>query len=158
MFYYYLICYYLTIKMKSMNERIRKLNKSKILLNFRPVYDFMRSTNKIYSEIDEYNRNYWSIYLFWFCILFIAIISVILFVRIFTRMLIMKILFLVISSIFISGLIIIVRSASSLNIEANKSYKLFYSLMFSKRNKRFPKCFQFKVFKFLIIFSEDILL
>ena len=80
--YFYLICYYLTIRMRAMNDKIRKLLKMKFALNISPVYGILNSMNTLYKEIDEYNSNYWSIFLFWIWILFTAIISVLLFVGI----------------------------------------------------------------------------
>ena len=135
--YFYLICYYLKIKLKTINESIRKLIKNKCSLNNNLLYNIMRSTNSIYSEIDDCNNNYWSLYLFCFWISITAIINIALFIGIFSRIFLMRILFSFSAMAFTSGLVIIIRSASFVSLESNKSYKLMYSLVFSKKEKTF---------------------
>ena len=58
MLYFYIIAYYLKSKLKELNNRL--MNKK--LKNIELIR-IIRSLNKIYSEIYEYNSEHWSYYL-----------------------------------------------------------------------------------------------
>ncbi len=62
--YFYLICYYITIKTKECNNKIRNYLKNGIALNNKRAKNLMTELNSIYSEIEDYNQYYWSKYLF----------------------------------------------------------------------------------------------
>ena len=120
----------------------------------------MRELNEIYIEINEYNDNYWnqylfavwitfgltinfSFYLFLFCNTFyIKVISLIVFllinyllyIFISNNVFIIKIAFFVGVILFSLFLIFIIEISSALYIEANKTYVLLNSLLFSKNN------------------------
>ena len=144
--YFYIICYYLLIKIKSINKVIIELIKSKIPLNEGRVYRIMGSINEIRLENHDYNVNYWSTFLLCIWILFIVIISAIAFLAMFFEDFYYKYICILAANIFLSGLIIVIRSASSVNNEANMSYKLMYSLISSKRKKILLPSFRLKVY------------
>ena len=144
--YFYLICYYLTIKIRKLNQMTKNLIRAKIDLNCGLFYKIMTSLNKVYNEINGYNRNYWSIYLFWIWMLLTLIIVYELFMSIFSKIFIVKCMLFFGSIIGTLCLILVIRSASSVNYEANKSYKLMYSLVFSKKRKYLSISFRIKVF------------
>ena len=146
--YFYLICYYLTIKMRKFNQMTKKLIRAKIDLNCGLFHKIMISLNKVYIEINDYNRNYWSIYLFWIWMLLTLIIVYGLYLSIFSKIFIIKCMLIFGSIIATLCLILVIRSASSVNYEANKTYKLMFSLVFSKKRNNFSKSFRIKVFVF----------
>jgi hypothetical protein len=146
MVYFYLICYYITIKTKECNNKLRYYIKNRIALNNRRAKNLMIELNSIYSEIDDYNQNYWSNYLFWVWILFATIINTFLYSGIFLNAnFIIRFIFIFGSEVFIFALILIINSASSVNLEVNRSYQLIYSLI-SINRKLMSKRMLFKVF------------
>jgi len=120
--YFYIICYYLKSKLKVINERLRQKNR---LLN---LYKIIKQLNSIYSEIDEYNNNYWSKFLFWVWMLFGLMINTLLFTAIFGVMpLFIRLLFTFAAIFFVFILTFIISTASSVNLEASRSYELLNS-------------------------------
>ena len=61
--YYYIITYYLKIKLNLLNEKLKSIIKSNKYLRYSKVIIIIRDYYKIHSEINEYNSNYWSIFL-----------------------------------------------------------------------------------------------
>ena len=51
--YFYILCYYMKIKIQSLNENLRKQNINEILNKF----------HSLHKQIQEYNENFWSKYL-----------------------------------------------------------------------------------------------
>jgi hypothetical protein len=146
MVYFFLICYYITIKTKECNNKIKNYIKNRIALNDRRATNLMKELNSIYSEIDDYNQNYWSNYLFWVWILFATIINTYLYLGIFSNAdFLLKFIFINASFVFIITLILIINSASSVTLEVNRSYPLIYSLISIKR-KLLSNRMLFKVF------------
>ncbi len=144
MIYFYLICYYITIK--GCNNKIQYYIKNRIALNNRRAKNLMTELNAIYSEIDDYNQNYWSNYLFWVWILFATIINTYLYLGIFSNVeFIRRFIFTVASIVLIITLILMINSASSVSLEVNRSYQLIYSLL-SIKSKLLSKRMLFKVF------------
>jgi hypothetical protein len=146
MVYFYLICYYIKIKTKESNNKIRHYIKNRIALNDKRAKNLMTELNSIYSEIEDYNQNYWSKYLFWVWILFATIINAFLYLGIFSKAIfVIRFNFIFGSIVFILTLILIIDSASSVNLEVNRSYQLIYSLISNKR-KLMSNKMRFKVF------------
>jgi hypothetical protein len=146
MVYFYLICYYITIKTKDCNNKIKNYIKSRIALNDKRAKHLMTELNSIYSEIDDYNQNYWSNYLFWVWILFATVINTFLYSGIFSNAnFIIRFILIFGSKVFIFTLFLIINSASSVNLEVNRSYQQIYSLILIKR-KLMSKRMLFKVF------------
>jgi hypothetical protein len=134
MVYFYLICYYITIKTRECNNKIRNYIKNRIALNDKRAKDSMTELNSIYSEIEDYNQNFWSQYLFWVWILFATIINMFLYLAIFSNEnFLLRFSSIYGSIIFIFTLILIINSASSVHLEINRSYQLIYSLISIKR-------------------------
>ena len=144
--YFHIICYYLTIKIRELNQKMEKIIRTNMDLNSGLFYSIMNSMNKLYIEINDYNSNYWSAYLFWIWISLTNLIVSTLFLAIFEKMLIFNISMSFVSIGLMLFLILLIRSASSVNYEANKSYKLMYSLVFSKKKKYLSHSFRIKVF------------
>jgi hypothetical protein len=134
MVYFFLICYYITIKTKECNNKIRYYIKNRIALNDKRAKNLITELNSIYSEIEDYNQNYWSKYLFWVWILFATIINMFLYLAILSKVnYVLRSIFILGSFFFSFTLILIINSASSVTFEVNKSYQLIYSLILNKR-------------------------
>jgi len=128
--YFYIICYYLKCKIFRINEKIRnfiKISKFEFSSNtdlVRTIY----SLNSIYEEIDNYNSNYWSKFLFWIWISLASIINTLAYQSIFGKMDFGKrFMVIYVCIIFVWILLLVIKTASSVYFEANKSYKLLNS-------------------------------
>jgi hypothetical protein len=135
--YFYLICYYLKSRLSSVNERmVSKSNHG--MKDFRLNFiEIIRNLNSIYLEISDYDKNYWSLFLFMIWISFATIMSRILYMTFFVDSnLIIKMIFIYGSLLFVCILMSIISTASLANFETNKSLKLLYSCLnkFGKRN------------------------
>jgi hypothetical protein len=156
MVYFFLICYYITIKTKECNNKIRNYIKNRIALNNKRAKNLMTELNSIYSEIEDFNQNYWSKYLFWIWILFATIINMYLYLAIFSKVnFVLRFIFILGSIVFSFNLILTINSASSVNFEVNRSYGLIYSLI-SIKSKLISKRMLFKVLILEKIFSSFI--
>jgi hypothetical protein len=151
MVYFFLICYYITIKIKECNNKIRNYLKNGIALNNKRAKNLMTELNSIYSEIEDYNQNYWSKYLFWVWILYSTIINMLVYSAIFSKVnFVLRFIYIYGSIIFIFSLILIINSASSAHLEVNKSYQLIYSLISIKRKLMFKRM----LFKVIILLKK----
>jgi hypothetical protein len=152
MVYFYLICYYMRIKTNECNNKIRNYLKNRIALNDKRAENLMTELNLIYSEIEDYNQNYWSKYLFWVWILLSTIINMFLYLAIFAKVnFIFRFVFIYGSIVFIFTLILIINSASSVHLEVNKSYQLIYSLVSIKRKLIYKRM----LFKVIILLKKN---
>jgi hypothetical protein len=142
--YFHLICYYLKTKLKNLNEKLKTnaIMKSK---NFNPL-NIMKSLNSVYSEITEYDQKYWSKFLFLFWILFTLIINTFLYSALFGKLnIIVGLIFKLGIIMLICALLLVISTASSVNSEANKSYKLLNSSLFLIYRKRIKLSTRMKV-------------
>ena len=125
--YFYLICYYLKSKIKSIND---KLPKSIQLKSFATILPFIHRFNRICVEMNEYNNYFWYKFLliFWSTIgCFIAIFMY--FVLFSPLSLILRMAITYAMIIPLSVFLFIIFTASSLNSEANKLQKLLIPLV-----------------------------
>ena len=117
-----IICKYFIIKLKELNEIMRKMK----IINSNKIKNILNSFDFIYREIDEYNTTYWSKFLcnIWF--FFGVFIVVLIFLTFFSNApSLYKILIFYYVIFFTSLYLFIMSITSSLNSEANKSYKIF---------------------------------
>jgi hypothetical protein len=122
--YFYLICRYIKIKIKEQNDLIAKAIVERKVINSQKILRLIRNLNAIYSEINEYNREFWSKYLLliWFIFGFLIIFcSYFLF---FAKLILILKLIIGYGFAFITlTFLFIISTASSVNYEANKIYK-----------------------------------
>lgn len=130
--YFYLVCNYLKIKLREVNnELINKIGKRNRITNAKTI-GLIKKLSSIYSEIDDYNNNFWSKYLLSIWLIFRSVINTTLYLTIFGQMhIICRIVFIYAVSIFIITFMFIVNTASSVTLEAMRSYKLLNNLMVS---------------------------
>jgi len=144
--YFYIICYYLKSKLRVINERLKQNDR---VIN---LYKIINSLNSIYSEINDYNNNYWSKFLFWVWTFLTLLINTLLYASLFGRMaLALRIFFIVAVTFFVFGFIFIINTVSSINFEANKSYKLLNTSFVCLSGKTLSK---YRMIKVNILFLE----
>jgi hypothetical protein len=145
--YYYLICQYLKCKLKTANNSLRKLSDRRVI-TCKKVQHIIEILNSIYAEIDDYNSNYWSKFLFIIWITFAAIINTGIYFILFIEMnSILKIIFIYFTIQFILIMVLIINTTASVNLEANKSYSLLNSCMtcLNRRMQNKFNCIRIKV-------------
>ena len=126
--YFYIICHYLKIRIKTINENLSK----KKTLNIRYIESQLKALNSLYLEINEYNSQFWSKFLimFWATqgsyIVFLIKLSVLP-----TVPLIFNLVAAFVTSQMSCLFLFVIFTASSVNYEANKSYEIFHHLMVS---------------------------
>jgi len=128
--YLHIICYYIKIKLKRLNNQIISKSSSLRKMNSQSVDKLIRPFSSIYSEINQYNNNFWSKYLLTIWLLVGICIVVLLYIIIFIEMnIICRILLIYATGVQVLIFLFIINTTSSVNFEANKSYKLLNQLM-----------------------------
>ena len=62
-FYFHIICYYLKLKKREVNNYLRKVIKNKEKIRIFNSNQMIKKFNKIYEEIKEYDSHFWSKFL-----------------------------------------------------------------------------------------------
>ncbi len=129
MTYFYIICLYLKLKLRNANNSITKRFEKKYKITNHRMKNILILLNSIILEIDTYNTDLWSKYLMIVLMLVIIVFDILLFQTIFGKMsFFFKMLFFYGSCLVFLLLIILIKTASSVSFEANKSYKLLNKL------------------------------
>ena len=130
--YFYIICYYLRIKIRALNDSLeRRRNAFIILFNY----------HKLYKEIQDYNENFWSMFLLCIWLLLGALFIVTIFMSIFVSFnFIVKLIIIYGCSLYGLIFFFIIFTASSVQFEVKKSYKLlnklYLNILFNELNNR----------------------
>jgi hypothetical protein len=143
--YFYIICRYIKIKIKEQNDLIAKAIVERNVINSTKILRSIRNLDAIYTELNEYNREFWSLYLLLIWLMFGFVINFWTYFCFFAEINIILKSFAVYGLVtVISTFLFIINTVSSVNYEANKSYKhlnqimVYYSLdriRFKTRNK-----------------------
>jgi hypothetical protein len=150
--YFYLICYYLKLKLsgirlirdKILNSNSKQL--SHILLNENKTESIMVSINNLYLEIQDYN-NYWSKFAFMLYLFFSTIVCLTLYSVLFGDMTIsIRFIFIYATIFFSTILITFLKTASSLQREAAKSYLFLLEIHSHLLNCRIKYNLRLKVY------------
>ena len=144
--YFYLICYYLKIKVINENLKINQILNSKLRLTNLNIKLILRSMKSLHSEIIEYNNNYWSEFIFWILSITITIMNMCLFYAIYGYIVILRPLFALIVITFIFLLSIILIISSSISSEVFNSYILLNKLFIYSLKNRISTTTKIKVF------------
>jgi hypothetical protein len=135
--YVYIICYYLKLKLNYINDGIEVLLKLKKNLKNPFIQKLTKSLNAIHSEIDDYNRYYWSEYLFLILIFIKSAINVNIILIFFKKMnFIMRFSMIYSVSFLFLIFVIILSLTSSIAFKVNKSYKLLNKLFLKTQTSR----------------------
>ena len=125
--YLFILCTYLNIKLKNLNQTLKHMRNYRRFKNFQRI---LHSFDALYREIDEYNTTYWSKFLFSVWSLFGAFIAQLSFIAIFNETnIILKIMICYALFLILILFNFVFFITSSLNSHANKSYKLFNYLV-----------------------------
>ena len=125
--YYYIICYYLKLRIKAINDSIGNKLKSQTRVNINFI-QIMNSLDEIYGEIHEYNTTYWSKFLLCLWISLVSIISFLAYSSIFGEMqFINRFIVFYVSVLFSTILLMVIKTASLVFYETKKTYKLLNS-------------------------------
>jgi hypothetical protein len=146
--YFYIICYYLRLKLRNINnEIVIKNRRNSILSEFQVFVKYVtRSLSSIYMEIKEYNDNYWSKFMFWFTFLLNTCVNALLYKSIYgisNAYLVLTIRYFAFLCTFV--LLVLFFTASSVCIEVNRSYNLLNKLYVSNLFLRHENFVRFKV-------------
>jgi hypothetical protein len=84
--YFFLMCYYMKYKISSINKNLIINLKSSKIFQSSHLIDLIILLNSLYLEINDYNSNFWSKFLFLILVTFSAISDSLLYSTIFGRM------------------------------------------------------------------------
>ena len=131
--YYFIITYYLRLKFENLLKRLKILIQTNHRMNSHYIKAIINEFNKIYSDINEYNSNYWSIYLLIIWINFGVLITFSTYDLLFDKenVILFKLLSILVVFIYSSIFLMIINISSAIYIDSNNSYKLFNSLFCS---------------------------
>jgi hypothetical protein len=129
MVYFHLICYYLKIKFEFINNEIITLSKPEKRFTDRKLMSILEFLEEIYSEISDYNQNYWSKYLCVNLALVMSVMNITLFHIIFGEISFYFKIFLIYANTFFALILLtLLVSASDIHSEVKRTYKLLNKL------------------------------
>jgi len=129
MVYFHLICYYLKIKLEFVNNEIITLCKPQKRFTDRKLMSILKFLKEIYSEISDYNHNYWSKYLSANLALVMTVMNVTLFHILFGEISFYFKIFLIYANTFFALILLtLLVSASDIHSEVKRTYKLLNKL------------------------------
>jgi hypothetical protein len=144
--YFYIICFYLKIKLKDFNNKIKLRIEKKTQVNNVFIKGMIKSFNSLYAEITDYNDNYWGTYLFWFFALFITLLNTCLYMWLFTETeFFIRLFFTYVNIVLFIIFFFVLNTACFLTFEAKKSYKLFNALSVNCTQTKVSICKKIKV-------------
>lgn len=132
--YFHIICYYLYLKLKIINEEIQERVKSKNSKG--SIIDVLKNFYALYSEISIYNNQFWSKFIVSIYLIFIIPLSTVLYMLIFSSTyLIVKIIGIYSFTFALLIFIVMFVSAILINNQMKATYKLLnqYFLTFKQR-------------------------
>ena len=127
--FFIIICRYSLVKLVDLNTKMKNFKKNKIITRIR-ISKILHSYNSLYREIDEYNTTYWSKFLFSVWLFFGVFLVFAYYLMLFSTIPMVSKIMMFNGAITLSILYILIMTiASSVNLEANKSYKIFNSFI-----------------------------
>jgi len=128
--YFYIISYYLKLKLNQINTDLRFAIKMKIMVNLNII---SKTLYRIYCEINEFNAKFWSkfIFIIWMSISAVIANSIFMFTFGGNKLnLNIRIILFIVMLFGPTLLLILIETGGSLSLEAKKTYKLFASYKF----------------------------
>ena len=127
--YFYIICCFLKFKINSINAKLLE-KKSKTSIAY--IVSQLKAMNSLYKEINEYNFQFWSQYFLVFWINVLSIISITIYVVFLSEFGFgFKLIIFYAMVTFFCLFLFMVFTASSVNYEAKKAYKILNHLFVS---------------------------
>ena len=159
MIYIHFVCKYLKLKIDELNESLSELSDKQRVNTFRAIETILKSHDSLYTEINEYNKTFFSkIYLiFWST--FGSATVFFLYISLFTNMLFyVRVLVVYFLILFMAIFLFVIFTASSVNTKSFDSYsrlnRLYLSV--SKNQNRNHFAVQTKIKVSEDIFKSDI--
>ena len=140
--YYYIITYYLKLKLVSYNNNLKSILKINKYIRYSQIKSIIKSLFKIHNEINEYNCNFWSKYLCIFYFNIATVISSLMSTILFFNKFLYSLLIIPILLLFVGILIFTIHISADIYIESNRSYQIFNSLYW---RLNYNKSVKFKV-------------
>jgi hypothetical protein len=121
--YFHITCHYFKLKLLNQNNEVKsRIHNRKFLWD---VTGIIQKFDSIYAEIDKYNREFWSKFIFIFYITIIPIIVAFLYQSIFGQVdLTIRFSWYYFTAAFLLCFTLFTLSASSIVVESNRSYQL----------------------------------
>lgn len=135
MSYFYIIVYYLRIKICNINCKLKSIiNANSNQINSL-LCALLKSLNEIFIEIGDYNRIYWSKCLFAIIAIYLTVINTLIYLAIFGEInLLLRICFIYAATLFVCITSFLMTVAASLTHEVVKTYKLLNILLARKNS------------------------
>ena len=125
--YFPIICYYLKLKVKRLNQIVKSLQTSGSAVNSTTIANIIEGFNSLHTEIQDINGNYWSQFL---CIVLFSVICIMNFMlagALFGCLdPLLRLTMLYIVGTFALFLLFILSTASTVGNECKKSYEVLY--------------------------------
>jgi len=148
--YFYFVCYYIRLKIKLLKNMLifridcKLFNNSRVG-NKQLVNYLIQNINSMSSEVVDFNRSYWSTYLFWVWATFLTIVITVIFQLLFGQMnIIIRIMRIYIMLKCINIFIFYTNSAATVAHEINKLYQILERFLYLN-GKRVDICSRIKV-------------
>ena len=134
--HFYILCVYLKMKIQSINANL--LEKKSLSIGY--IVSKLKAMNSLYLEINEYNTTFWSKYLLLLWLTMSSLTSIELIIVVFSNMpLLYRVIAFYAMVTYCFLFIFVVFTASSVNYQSNKSYKILNHLFVSNFiNKQTP--------------------
>ena len=146
----YIVCHYVKRKIRVINDIIRDALKCKKPLNIKQIHSKL---NSIYTEINEYNEIFMNKYYLSVWLIFGSLNTFLLYMAIIQRInLIINLIPIYCFLLMFTVFSLILLNASSVNTEANNSYKIFNSLYVCYFSSKFNFSKQLSIEKFKVIY------
>ena len=124
--YFYLVCKYLDIKLKNINNKLIEIIKGKCRFNIRKI---LKTFNAIYCEIKEYDSTYISKFLFTVWLVVDTVLVIIIYIDVFIKLYFsMRIFIHYVTMVYFFLFIFTITTAASINYNSRITYKLLSSL------------------------------
>jgi len=129
--YFYLDCFYLRLKLKSIKSKIKcGLSLNHLVRTDIKICPILKSLHEAFIEIYNFNNNFWSKYLLFFIVIFITSLNISIYVSIFAEMhFYLRLLFIYASIMCGMTYLMVINSASSVTHAVDQFYGLLNKLL-----------------------------
>lgn len=149
--YFSILCFYLKIKVKRLNQKISTAIKSKRAATPQEIKSMAKQFLLVHKEICRTNGNHWSLFLLLVVIACIVICNMCNYTFFFgTLNLVLRVVFLYMSLLFYAFLLFVLMTASSVVIESDKTFTILNFLYARQKDSIKSTPIKFKVRFFVI--------
>ena len=124
--YFYLMCVFIKVKVKSIHSRAEQLIKTR---NYSNIGSVLKQLNAVFAEVNDYNKTFWSKFLVGFWVTIGSMAMLFLYCVLFTKMpFVHRMIMMYNVFILVPLFLFVIFTAASVNFEANNSYKVLTRL------------------------------